>query len=85
MNKQAVKHLERQCRVCHEPAYHALDVHRLTPGSRYHPLLTLVLCASCHRKVHAGLIQIHSQRLYLRTDGVYVVPITDEQGKERYV
>ena len=63
-----------RCVFCREDTYEILDCHRLTPGSKYVHGAVVCLCAACHRRVHAGLIQIHGR--HLRTDGRHVLSCT---------
>lgn len=74
IDKQATKHFEKCCKFCGETDYSVLDLHRVFPGSEggeYTEQNTVVLCAVCHRKVHAGSIII--DRKYLSTSGQFVV------------
>lgn len=74
MNKKARKKAEKRCHFCGESDYSLLDVHRIQEGSqggKYTYLNSLVCCANCHRKIHAG--QIKTIRKYLSTSGKYVL------------
>jgi 5-methylcytosine-specific restriction endonuclease McrA len=87
--RSARKHLAGRCTFCPETAMEALDAHRLVPGAEggtYAWANVLVLCASCHRKVHAGAIVIEGRRptsagryvILARVDGaeaVYPEPV----------
>jgi len=62
INKKVYKHSEGKCIICGEIDYELLDVHRFAiagkdGGKYWRPNIT-VLCSNCHRKVHAGKIQI---------------------------
>jgi hypothetical protein len=59
--KQLCKLANNKCFFCHEDKFHVLDAHRIIPGEQggtYIPHNILVLCANCHRRVHAGEIKI---------------------------
>jgi hypothetical protein len=59
-----------RCTLCGSRDFASLDAHRILPGSeggRYQWANLLVLCANCHRLVHAGQIEILGR--YLSTSG----------------
>jgi len=69
--QQITKLYEKKCYFCGENEYKLLDCHRVyegEDGGTYHPLNTVVTCALCHRKIHAGIIKI--DRKYLSTGGL---------------
>lgn len=74
--------LAGRCTFCPETAESALDAHRLVPGGRYTWHNILVLCAACHRKVHAGDIAVLGR--HPTSSGRYVVR-TVIGGEERLV
>jgi hypothetical protein len=50
-----------KCKFCSCDQYEVLDIHRIIEGKDggiYSDWNTVVCCASCHRKIHAGLIKI---------------------------
>lgn len=74
INKVAKKRFMKKCYFCEENKYELLDVHRIIPGDSgpgYIENNTVVLCCSCHRKVHAGLIIIDKK--YYSTCGKYLL------------
>jgi len=73
IDKQAKKRTEK-CYFCEESDYSILDVHRIIPGEengKYTPHNSVVACASCHRRIHAGQIVI--DRKYLSTSGKWII------------
>lgn len=59
--RQCKKRYCRKCCFCGEAEYAALDAHRVVPGKdggSYVWQNVLVTCASCHRKVHDGVIEV---------------------------
>jgi hypothetical protein len=83
--KECVKRFHGRCLLCAENVPEVLDGHRPLPGSaggRYVWGNIMTLCATCHRKVHAGLVTIHGR--YLSTAGYYVWHCT-VGGVERWV
>ena len=86
INKKIYKRSEGKCRICGETDYDTLDVHRFVipgkDGGEYTKGNSMACCASCHRKTHAGTIQIlgwHSS-----TKG-RVLHIIREDGEEDFV
>ena len=70
INKKICKLSEGKCRICGVDDYNVLDVHRIVEGHRggkYHADNTVVVCAICHRKIHAGSILI--DKYYLGSNG----------------
>jgi hypothetical protein len=64
INKIAKKKAEGKCRFCSCDNYELLDVHRIIEGNQggiYSDQNTVVVCANCHRKIHAGIIKIDRQ------------------------
>jgi hypothetical protein len=69
---------------CGVDDYALLDAHRIFEGERggtYAWDNLVVLCASCHRMVTAGIIRIH--RRYQSTGGTFI-HWTDRNGVEHY-
>jgi len=67
VNKEALKRSVKKCKFCPCDIYELLDVHRILEGKdggKYEQSLNgfisncVVVCASCHRKIHAGFIKI---------------------------
>jgi len=82
--KQQFKLIDKVCHFCGEDDYALLDVHRIIPGSeggKYTRHNTVTCCTLCHRKIHAGRIQVF--RKYFSTKG-YVVHYINEQGEEQF-
>lgn len=85
INKQAFKAAEGKCRLCGEPDYATLDVHRIIEGNaggKYEEHNSVVLCSNCHRKVHDK--QIIIDRYYLCSNGKHLLRILDN-GNEKYI
>lgn len=78
MNKILFKKKHHHCAICNESTYELLDVHRINEGQEYSNGNCVVLCVSCHRKHHSGLIEIKEKRL--STNGW--VLMYEENGKE---
>jgi 5-methylcytosine-specific restriction endonuclease McrA len=84
INKKTFKRSAGKCRLCGEHTYELLDVHRIIPGKdggKYTEDNTVAICANCHRKVHAGDIEI--DRWYFSTAG-YLLRIV-VNGEEKFV
>lgn len=84
IDKKQFKLTEGKCRICKEPFYATLDVHRMIPGSaggKYTKDNVVCICANCHRKVHENIIVI--DRWYNSTNG-RILRI-EENGIERFV
>ena len=82
--QQIKKLIHKACFFCGESDYDLLDVHRIYEGSQggtYDPRNTLVNCALCHRKIHAGRIIVHGK--YFCTSGRWKVHFT-EDGHEHW-
>lgn len=85
INKEAAKRFAGKCYFCPCNIYELLDVHRIVEGAaggKYTDFNTVVVCAACHRKIHAGLIRI--DRKYYSTNARWVLHYFDEQGVEHY-
>jgi len=70
MQKKIKKKVDKKCYFCNEDDYNLLDVHRILPGEKngkYTQNNTVVCCANCHRRIHAGQIKI--DRWCLSTKG----------------
>ena len=82
MDKKLKKLAARQCYICERDAYAVLDVHRIIWGGKYSEANTVVLCAICHRNVHADTpsIVIHGWRMSTRGRVLYYV----ENGEEKF-
>ena len=80
ISKKYQKLVARCCRICKEPDYSLLDVHRIIEGAdggKYSYDNSVVLCCKCHRKQQAGTITVlkwvHStagRLLHIIEDGV---------------
>ena len=65
--------MEKECLICGEDNYNVLDVHRIEYGSQggtYTKRNTIVVCTTCHRRIHAGEIEIDGK--YNSTKGLMV-------------
>lgn len=85
INKKSFKKAAGRCRVCGEDIYELLDTHRLVSGAeggKYYRENCVVLCGNCHRKVHAGLIEI--DRYYLCSNGKYKLRVIID-GEEKFI
>lgn len=80
IDKKLKKRMEKRCYFCGCDNYATLDVHRIIPGGEYSDFNTIVVCCKCHRKIHAGQIQIRGK--HFSTAGRYVV-IYLEDGQEK--
>lgn len=83
VNKELIKRSAGKCRFSPNHLYEVLDVHRILPGKRggqYTPDNTVVVCATCHRAIHAGQITI--DRWYTSTGGRVLRVWVD--GEERF-
>ncbi len=84
INKKYKKLSDKICKFCKTSEYCVLDLHRIIEGKdggEYTDMNTVTCCASCHRKVHAGIIKI--DRKYLSTSG-WVLHYYDETGIEHW-
>jgi hypothetical protein len=60
-NKKAFKKFAGKCAFCEERDYAVLDVHRIFEGFKggsYDSINSIVTCANCHRKIHAGNLKL---------------------------
>lgn len=61
IDKKVKKLTEGECYFCGNDDYAVLDCHRIIPeeeGGRYIDSNVVVVCACCHRRVHADQIKI---------------------------
>lgn len=82
--KQKFKRIANHCKICGENNYNLLDVHRITPGKEggsYSVANSVVLCCSCHRKVHAEQIIIKG---WFHSTGGRLLLI-EENGEEKFI
>lgn len=80
--KACKKNLSGRCTFCPETALTALDAHRVVQGcegGKYVWGNILICCASCHRKIHGGLIVVKGRH---PTSGGRVAVIVEENGVE---
>ncbi len=66
--QQVKKHIDGECFVCKENKYELLDAHRIIEGGTYDYRNVVILCASCHRRVHCG--EIKFDKKYNSTNGL---------------
>ena len=81
IDKKQFKHVIGKCQICGEKRYELLDVHRLRPGQEYNTENCAVLCATCHRKHHTGIIKL--DKWFFSTAG-YLLHWFDEDGVEHF-
>ncbi len=82
--RECRKRFDGRCFFCPEATYEALHAHRIVHGKDggvYHWANLLTVCASCHEKIHAGLIVVHSRRR--TTLGLSVIHYTT-RGQEHW-
>lgn len=82
--KQIKKLIEKKCYFCGEDDYDLLDVHRILEGKdggKYVDHNMVVSCSLCHRKIHAGRIEIKGR--YYSTSGRYLLHYF-EDGEEKW-
>ena len=86
INKKIYKKSQGKCKCCGETDYNTLDVHRFVipgkDGGRYTKGNSMTCCASCHRKIHAGNIQILSWHTSTKRKVLHIIR---ENGKEDFV
>lgn len=74
IDKKVKKQREGKCYFCGEDDYDLLDCHRIVPGEeggRYTEHNTVVVCCKCHRRIHAGQIEIKGK--HFSTSGRYLI------------
>ena len=84
INKKIKKLVEGECYLCGNDDYCQLDCHRIVPGEEggeYTDHNTLVVCACCHRRIHADQIVI--DRKYNSTSGSTILHFW-ENGEEKW-
>lgn len=84
INKKIKKLSDKFCKFCKTSEYCTLDLHRIIEGEnggKYTDSNTVTCCASCHRKIHGGIIKI--DRKYKSTVGE-VLHYWDEKGIEHW-
>jgi hypothetical protein len=75
---------DKCCFFCGVDVYELLDAHRIyegKDGGGYIWENILTVCSLCHRKIHAGIIQILGR--HLCTNGQYVIRYL-ENGEEKF-
>ena len=84
--QQLKKKHKGKCFFCETPDYNVLDCHRILEGEnggKYTDFNTLVVCATCHRKVHSGTIKILGKHSTSRGSSK-IVHFIDENNKEQW-
>lgn len=84
INKKIAKHTSSCCKICGENNYYLLDVHRIKygeHGGEYEKNNIVVVCVSCHRKVHSGQIRILG---WVDSTAGQMLHYFDENGNEQY-
>ncbi len=83
-SKQQIKKLyDKCCYFCEESNAALLDAHRILPGKdggKYIWANMLTVCASCHRRIESGQIEILGR--FLSTTGDYVLKIKKDDKEE---
>lgn len=72
------------CCFCGERDYELLDSHRIVfgeDGGKYTRHNTLTVCCKCHRRIHAGQIEIKGK--HFSTSGRHMVRYLEE-GQEKW-
>jgi hypothetical protein len=85
LGKKAFKRRHKECRICGENTYELLDTHRIIhgeKGGKYTNSNCVCICTSCHRKHHAGLIEIKGW--FNSTKGKLLLYV-DENGNEKFI
>lgn len=81
--KRAKKLAVGRCVLCGEGNPAVLDAHRaLAPGGRYAWGNVMVACANCHRRMHAGEVEVLGR--HPTSAGRHVWRVR-EQGVERFI
>ena len=81
ISKKYQKQVAGCCRICKEPDYNLLDVHRIIEGGKYSYDNTVVICARCHRQQQAGTIKILK---WVHSTAGRLLNIIDENGQETF-
>lgn len=84
VDKVLKKKLDGKCCFCQEANYELLDCHRIRPGAEqgeYTLGNTITVCSNCHRKIHAGKIEVLGK--HFSTSGRYMIHYV-ENGEERF-
>lgn len=74
IHKIGKKKTDKKCYFCFCDEYALLDVHRIVEGcygGEYSEHNTITVCASCHRRIHAGTIKI--DRKFFTSNGKYIL------------
>lgn len=82
--QEKAKRMAGKCQLCGETDYALLDCHRIIPGEqggKYTNKNTVVMCANCHRKTHAGRLTIEGK--WFSTSGRWKV-LYIEDGEEKW-
>jgi hypothetical protein len=82
MDKKIRKRSDRKCHFCDEDNYELLDLHRIIPGSeggKYKEYNVVTVCCKCHRKIHAGIIEVY--RWCMSTAGYVLYCKIDDEEK----
>jgi hypothetical protein len=77
-----LKRIDGRCLLCDERDLTVLDAHRITPGGGYGAGLVATLCACCHRRVHAGQVEVLAR--YKSTAGRDCLHVR-EAGADRWI
>lgn len=84
IKKKAFKKVSQTCKICQEPIYALLDVHRITPGAEggeYRRKNVVTICTRCHRLEHSGHLKIHGWVYAIPSDVLHVTI----DGEEKYL
>lgn len=76
INKKNFKKYAKNCFFCNDKNLNILDVHRILEGSNggtYHSQNVIVVCANCHRKIHANEIKIIKKHKAYNSSSNYIL------------
>ena len=82
---ESIRKFYGSCLFCNQDRYETLQCHRVIPGEKggkYHRANVVVLCASCHSLVTAGLIR--TVAIHRGSTSQFVLHYFDENGNEHY-
>lgn len=83
VSKKLRKLAAKKCKICGEDDYSTLAVHRIKHGEhggKYTFNNTVILCANCHSKHHAGTIEILG---WVNSTAGRLLHYIDEKGNEQ--
>lgn len=78
--KHIWKKIDKKCALCGEADFCLLDTHRIVFGGEYSRKNTLTICTTCHRRIHAGKINILGKRPSTAGEVIHFT----EDGEEKF-